>query len=382
MKKLLSFLVGMYFLLTIPLVSYAAENPLSVPNNKIGIHILFPSELLDAANLVNTNGGDWGYVTIPIQAGDRDLVKWQKFMDDCKSMHLIPLIRLATEGDYFNTKVWRKPNDADIVDFANFLNSLSWPTKNRYIIVFNEVNRGDEWGGAPDPKNYAEILSYAVTVFKSRSQDFFVISSGMDNASANASNAINQYDYYRAMEVAVPGIFQQIDGFSSHSYPNPAFAQPPSSLTQMSIASFSFEKKLLEDLAQKPLPVVITETGWSKAAIPSEAVVASYYKRAFELVWNDTSVLAVTPFLLRAGGPPFNIFSFVREDGSFTDYYMEIKNLPKTKGQPALGPQVLSGKMPNGKLPVKDFTQLLVHEETFSVSPGLKMIGKWLLKLE
>ncbi len=382
MKKLLFFIATIYFLFYAPIIGYAVEDPLSVPNNKIGIHILFPSELRDAASLVNTSGGDWGYVTIPIQAGDRDLEKWQNFMDEAKRLHVIPLIRLATEGDYFNTRVWRKPNDADIVDFANFLNSLSWPTKNRYIIVFNEVNRGDEWGGFTDPKHYAEILNFAVTVFKSRSQDFFIVSSGMDNAAGNANNAMSQYDYYRLMEQAIPGIFRQIDGFSSHSYPNPAFAQPPTTLTQMSISSFSYEKQLLWSLAQKSLPVVITETGWSKSAIPSEEVIASYYKKALESVWNNENILAITPFLLRAGTAPFDVFSFIRQDGSYTDYYSEIKNMPKTKGQPALGGQVLATKAISSELPIKDFSRIPLPSKVSSVSPGVKMLMKWFLKLD
>ena len=124
----------------------AAENPLAVANNKIGVHILDPSEVSAAAELVNHNGGDWGYVTIPIQTGDENFAKWQAFMDNCKQYHLIPIIRLATQDDYSNTEFWRKPTEDDIVNFANFLNSLEWPTKNRYIIVFNEVNRADEMG--------------------------------------------------------------------------------------------------------------------------------------------------------------------------------------------------------------------------------------------
>src|SRR5207237_665424 len=123
------------FLALLPFKAFAIENPLAVPNNKIGIHILFDSELQQAAQLINSNGGDWGYITIPIQAGDRDLVKWQQFMNAAKQYHVIPILRLATEGDYFNTKVWSKPSPADIMDFANFLNSLTWPVKNRYVIV-------------------------------------------------------------------------------------------------------------------------------------------------------------------------------------------------------------------------------------------------------
>lgn len=375
-------MLTLFLFFTASNMAFAVEDPLSVPNNKIGIHILFPSELKDAANLINANGGDWGYVTIPIQAGDKDLVKWQKFMDDAVLLHVIPIIRLATEGDYFNTKVWRKPNDADIIDFANFLNSLSWPTKNRYIVVFNEVNRGDEWGGIPNPSEYAELLSYAFVVFKSRSQDFFIISSGMDNAAGNSGVSINQYDYLRAMEEAVPGIFRQIDGIASHSYPNPAFAQPPSVHTRISITSFLYEKALIESFSQKSLPVFITETGWSKAAVSSEELLASYYTTAFESVWNDNSIVAITPFLLRANTPPFNVFSFIREDGSFTHYYNALKNMNKIKGQPAYGEQVLAQSKINTSLPVKNFSNRQGFFESTTLPPGLKMLGKWLLKLE
>src|SRR5260370_15057649 len=117
MKRLLIFTLGFVWLLINFTQAFAIENPLSRTNNKIGIHILFPSELQEAARLVNANGGDWGYVTIPIQAGDKNLVKWQSFMDQAKLLHVIPIIRLATEGDYFNTAVWRKTKDEDIVDF-------------------------------------------------------------------------------------------------------------------------------------------------------------------------------------------------------------------------------------------------------------------------
>src|SRR5207245_3843448 len=76
------FLVISFLLSVTSFPSFAAENPLAVPNNKIGVHILFPNELPDAVKLINSNGGDWGYVTIPIQSGDRDIEKWQHFFDE------------------------------------------------------------------------------------------------------------------------------------------------------------------------------------------------------------------------------------------------------------------------------------------------------------
>lgn len=379
MKKI--FLCLLFSLLLVfPNTAFASEDPLSHPNNKIGIHILFPSELSDAAKLVNSNGGDWGYVTIPIQAGDKDLKKWQDFMDQARALHVIPIIRLATEGDYFNTTSWRKPALSDVLDFSNFLNSLNWPTKNRYIIVYNEVNRADEWGGQANPAEYADMLSYAVTAFKAANPDFFIISAGLDNAAANGNGTYNEYTYLQQMNAAVPGIFNQIDGIASHSYPNPAFSVPPSVHTSESITSFLYERQLIQSLSNKNLPTFITETGWSANTI-APATIASYYQQAFTSVWNDGQIVAVTPFLLRAGGAePFTQFSFLDASGKPNALYNAIAGLQKTKGQPALSPLVLSAATTNKSLPTENFSGNN-PDIVFTISSGAKKMLKWFLHL-
>lgn len=378
------FLLAFYaiaFLLSAP--SFAIEDPLSLPNNKVGIHILFTSEIDKAAELVNGNGGDWGYVTIPIQAGDRDLVKWQKFMNDAKRLHVIPIIRLATEGDYFNTTVWRKPSGEDVLDFANFLNSLVWPVKNRYVVVFNEVNRSDEWDGKLDPKEYAELLSYTVAIFKSLNEDFFIISSGLDNAAPNTlGKYMNEYDFMVAMDNAVPGIFGMIDGLGSHSYPNPGFKQMPHILTSQSIYSFNFEKDLAYRLSNKNLPVFITETGWSKKSL-SEYQIGQYFNYAFEYVWSDKSIVAITSFLLQAGSEPFSQFSLINEDGKCNMIFSSLNQVQKIKGKPTVTDDInppLYAKSEN--IPVKTFPKknqynTLSQDKTDAASDFFK----WLLKL-
>ncbi len=340
-----------------PPTALAIYDPSSLPNNKFGIHILYPAELNDAAKLVNSSGGDWGYLTVPIQAGDKDLVKWQNFMDEARNHHIIPIIRLATEGDYFNTKVWRKPTPSDVLDFSNFLTSLSWPIKNKYIVVFNEVNRADEWGGKVDPADYAQVLSYAVTSFKSKSSDFFILPSGMDNASVNSSDAMNEYSFFSSMNQSVPGIFNQVDGISSHSYPNPGFSMPSSFLSAKSIDTFYFEKKYLEGLSSKSLPVFITETGWDQEK-NSRQNISLFYKEAFEAVWNDQSVIAVTPFIFSAGTPPFSKFSFIDKEGAPNEIYLAYSSLGKKRGTPLIASEhkVLSASLPRN-LPTKNFSQ-------------------------
>jgi hypothetical protein len=119
MKYFLIFAVFCIFYIN-PMNTIAIYDPNTYPNNKIGIHILFPDEIPQAGKLVNSNGGDWGYITIPIQVGDKDLLKWQKFMDEARANKLIPIIRLATEGDYFKKESWRKPSFNDVLDFAYF----------------------------------------------------------------------------------------------------------------------------------------------------------------------------------------------------------------------------------------------------------------------
>ena len=382
MKKIILLLLLLLFLLS-PTVSYAIEDPLAVPNNKFGVHILFPNELKDARTLVNSENGDWGYITIPIQATDKDITKWQKFMDDAKELHLIPIIRLSTEGDYFNTNVWRKPTEADILDFANFLNSLSWPVKNRYITVFNEVNRANEWGGQVSPSEYAKLLSYSYSVFKSKSPDFFIISAGLDNASVNTSIAMAGESYLRAMDLAIPGIFNQIDGIGSHSYPNPAFSQPPTKQDSMSVATYKYEQQLIHGYTGKTFPVFITETGWTKDAVPDERM-AQYYKEAFTGIWADNTIVAVTPFLLKAGAGPFTGFSFLKVDGSQSLAYKSIQTIEKTKGQPILAPKVL-GEAIKRLTHIK--TKAFASEKestvktTFTVSTPVKTLFKWLLRV-
>lgn len=382
MKKVLYLILLFLLIILIPPTATAVENPLAVPNNKFGIHILFQDELKDAAKLVNSNGGDWGYILIPIQSGDRDLVKWQKFMDVARENHVIPVIRLASEGDYFNTKVWRRPNAYDVLDFANFLNSLDWPTKNRYVVVFNEPNRGDEWGGNPDPSDYAEILSYAVYAFKAINENFFLISAGLDNASITIpGQSFQEFTFLNRMNDAVPGIFERIDGLGSHSYPNPAFSKPPTKTDSESIATFRYENDFVKQLTGRALPVFITETGWTQEKV-NDQIIGQYFKQAFETIWTDEHIVAITPFLFKAGTPPFDQFSFVTHDGGFSKQYSAFAELNKQKGQPTPYTKVLGEETKTVSLELtKRFEEEKQTRKLKGVGKTFGILVSWVFKI-
>ncbi len=204
----------------------------------------------------------------------------------------------------------------------------------------------------------------------------------MDNASVSDGNAINEYSFYYKMDQEVPGIFGQIDGLGSHSYPNPAFSQPPWVHTSKSITSFLYEKYLADSLGGKTLPVFITETGWSQEVL-NQPTIATYFQEALSSTWNDPDIVAITPFLLNAGGGPFVPFSLLNTDGSENAIFEAIKNTPKEKGAPTVMPSILIGNSFSSNVPFEIFP---IHPVTAEPStPSLhefKSFFKWLLKID
>lgn len=339
----------------------AIVDPLASPNNKFGIHIIsaVKDESSPAAELVNSSGGDWGYITVLIESKNRDKDKWQTFFDDLRRKHLIPIVRLATEPE---KDYWKKPYDGEEEAWADFLDNLNWPTKNRYITIYNEPNQGQEWAGTVDPKSYAEVLDKTITALKNKNSDFFVMNAGFDaSAPFKLPIYMDEETFLVQMEKAVPGIFNKLDGWVSHSYPNPGFSGSPTDTGKGTIRTWLWEAQVLRSLGVvKNLPVFITETGWKHAegidfdkSLPLAEVTSNYYKTAFETAWNSERIMAVTPFLLNYQENPFDHFSFKKISGEkqnlkilgisannekdnseYYPHYDLIKSLPKVKGKP------------------------------------------------
>ena len=372
MKGKTIFLFGLCMLLLAGVGrAMAIEDPLLHENNRIGVHLLSPDEVSEASKLVNGEKGEWGYVVVPIQATDRDREKWTRFMEVSAEKKVIPIVRVATLVDGVN---WEEPNNYDLVHFANFLNALPWPTKNRYVVIFNEVNRGDEYGGFVSADHYARILNNAITIFKQRSDDFFMLPAGLDN-SYRQGNATYWNNYVAAMEAAVPGIFERVDGWTSHAYPNPGFIGRVSDRTERSIASWMFDLSYLQRYTKKNLSVFITETGWDNQRL-GEEVVARNFSEALAGVWSDPRIVTVAPFVLRADNGPFEKLSLLKQ-GSPTAAYKAIAQ-KTSKGEPSLATprvnQVVAEGFNSFAAPAKE----LVNEERWK---GLQQLWQELLRL-
>jgi hypothetical protein len=148
-------------------------------------------------------------------------------------------------------------------------------------------------------------------------------------------------EYLRKMLDYKPDVFKNIDGWSSHSYPNPDFSGSESEKGRGTVATFDWELNLLKSLGvEKELPVFITETGWAHnrydkvLSYRTPDTITESLKYAYKNVWNDKRIIAVTPFVLNYKEPPFDIFSWRKKDGGFYNFYYDVQRFTKTAGRP------------------------------------------------
>ncbi|MCR4325041.1 MAG: hypothetical protein NUV69_05130 [Candidatus Curtissbacteria bacterium] len=322
----------------LPFDVYAVYDPINVHNNKVGIGLLSPeSEIEEAASMVNSNG-DWGYVLLLVTKNERDIDRWRGVFHQLSKYHLIPIVRIATK---FDQGSWQRPEKDDAAQWAEFLSALPWPTKIRYVQVYNEVNHGSEWGGQVDPKSYTDELSKTISELKRRSDDFFVLGAPLDLAlMENSEGAMSADIYFAQMEEHKGGIFKEFDGLASHSYPNPEFSASPLKSGRTGIDGYKWELSVLSPyLNGKNLPVFITETGWKRSEVLTEETVSDYFEASFRDIWNDERVVAVTPFIFNYPESLFYDFSFKVQGQvlgkKYFDQYTTIANLDKIAGSPA-----------------------------------------------
>lgn len=318
---------------------YSHNDPLWKENNKFGLYIY--AEEKDffeiAQKLVNSNDGEWGYVLIPYSVKDYDTKKWARVFDQLISKKLIPVIQLwNVDLDNYQEETRKS---------AEFLNKFIWPIKFRYISVYNEPNDDKFWYGRSDPVEYARILDYTIRIFKEINQDFYMLNGAFNVTASHNDDSYDSFIFMKEMNDAVPGIFEKLDGWASHPYPQPNFSGSPYGTGRWSIRAYEDELKYLKDEigVKKDLPVFITETGWAHAegekynsSFPAVEKVAEYFKIAYEDVWlKDDRVRAVMPFTIRYD-PPFDHFSWINRDKVPYYHYDVLKKIKKVEGKPPI----------------------------------------------
>lgn len=375
-----------FFLLLIFFVF--SVKPILASDNIFGLHLTQPNDLLTAKNIINSNGGDWGWVTIVIRLDQLDHKMWQDFFDNCRQYHLIPIIRLATIAQEDN---WKAPSLSDIDNITSFLNSLNWPTKTQHVILFNEINHGQEWGGEVDVKNYVDLAIYTSQKLKSYNQNFFILGAGLDLASPESPpNFKSAQQVYQEIYSYNPQYFDHIDGIASHSYPNHGFLGTPKDTGQHSILGYLWELDFINQLGiTKDFPVFITETGWphqegisKKNNFYTTKTTSQFLIEAISLWSKDKKIQAVTPFIYNYPQPPFDHFSWLDQLDQLYPEYQKLIDLNKSFNQPEQITQyelykihlpflIFTNHQYSGQISLKNTGQSIWGETSFCINPNV-----------
>jgi len=362
------------YLLFQPFPIHAIYDPLAVPNNRYGIHVADTNDIEEASRLVNSTGGAWGYITVVIPDTDMNINKWQEIFNLMRRKQLIPLVRIAThvEGDY-----WVKPQEHNVSKWVDFLDALQWPIENRYVILFNEPNHAKEWGNTIDPEGYASQVVQFSTALKAKSTDFFILPAGLDASAITNGSTMDEETYIQRMLASQPNILQTIDGWTSHSYPNPGFSGNPYAYGKGTLATFLWEQELLQTLgAGKILPVFITETGWQHSngkqynyQLLSPETVSSYITTSSLSVWQNAQIVAITPFVFNYQDYPFDHFSFKKLNSpDYYAHYFAYQQIPKTIGKPQQRESV--------KIDAQFLPHSMVMQSTYTIEATIQNTGQ------
>ena len=375
------------FIFCLLILFFLNINPiLASERNLFGLHLTQSADIFSAKEIINSSGGDWGYVTIVIRTDQLDKNTWQSFFDNCRKYHLIPIIRLAT---VMEDSTWKIPTPADIDHLAALLSSLNWPVQPKYIIPFNEVNHAKEWGNSIDVKNFVDIFIYTAEKFKNYDSNFFILSSPFDLAAPEKlPQTKSAKNFYQEIYQYNPRYFDLIDGLASHSYPNHGYIGSPQDSGQTSIRGYQWELDYLKYLGvNKTYPVFITETGWPHREgvtknndYYSLKTSVDFLQKAFEIWEKDEKVVAVTPFTYNYSQAPFDHFSWLDPDGKLYPEYQSFVDLPKKQNHPQQTTQfqilkinlpliIFSQNKQNGSFELKNTGQSIWGETNFCLNP-------------
>ncbi len=277
--------------------------------NVLGLHLLlddgrnvWPTSIwADHVAAARDIVGPGGFVVQLVRSDDLDVERWQALMDLCALHQLQPILRLATTYDRA-AGGWRAPeSDPDVGyasiarDYAHFVAALRWPTDRHPVLVGNEPNHGDEWGGRADPAAYARFLADVADALHATDPAVLVLNAPLDPYSPHTNDQpfINGFTYVDSesfldgMRAAVPDVFERLDAWASHPYPTGPLANGPwdqsfqidringavnpnamsvgPGLFNRGINGYEWELAKLATYGVTDLDVWITETGWRHA---------------------------------------------------------------------------------------------------------------------
>jgi hypothetical protein len=303
-------------------------------DNAFGIGLVGPGSANDM-QLAAELAGPGGHVKMIFPGVTRSTQgpqqAWVDAVNHAYASNLVPVIRVGPPWGDRNLR--KQSDDAGNMDYTSLAQAYKrvvdgLPRDDDTLIwieVHNEPNLCYEWvcdAGQGDMEGgskisyqtiaaeYAAFLRDVTEALHSLNDEHIrVINGGLapggvrwcNCGSEGGEPGITAKEFLQAMEAGAPGVFDELDGWASHSYPASnegyGFFVP---FDQAGVGLTYYEVEL-STIGRPNLPVLITETGW-RTDEASRPQIADWTVRAFTDVWlPDSRVQAVMPFLLRGG---------------------------------------------------------------------------------
>lgn len=295
--------------------------------------------------------GPGGYVTVifaDIKPGRTTAdASWKASIQAAYDRDLIPVIRMAPPwGDRRVRDMGESPTSykglaqvyRDVI--ADLPKRAGWPM---YVEVHNEPNLCYEWacdsGSLSDQQmasEYAHMLSDVADAVHSIGDPRIRVLNGAlapggvtscDCATQNGSPGTLSTAFLGYMQSAVPGVFDKIDAFASHSYPASGEGYGFFAPYAQAMPGLVFFKKELAAIGKPNMKVILTETGWtiqSDAGTWTRDQVADWTVQAYQNVWlTEPNILGVTPFILRDAS--WDKFAWTQTDGTPYPVYTKVR---------------------------------------------------------
>ena len=278
---------------------------------------------------------------------------WVHFVNAAYDRGLIPVVRLqgVHGGSY-----WVKPQPDPSGGYATIAQAYKrvvagLPRRDNqplYVEVWNEPNLSGEWGGKPEPTEYARFLVDVSAALRSLNDARIVILNG----ALSPGGDYNNLAFIDAM-AAVPGALQAFDVWATHPYPGnhpPEYNNHDGSALyrDMTIDSYLLELDRLAAHGRTGLRVLLTETGYAFGAYDfgfegfpqmSEDRRADYMKRAWRDYWSRwPEVLGVCPYELVDPQGNWWVWDWLYANGGHRAQFDAVASLDK---RPTLAPSTL-----------------------------------------
>ena len=339
-------------------VDTGAEDPPNgeVPlgfDNRFGIGLVGPGDATDmqlTADLV----GPEGFIKIIFPGVTADTTgpeaAWSAAVQIAYERDLIPVIRIGPPwGD---RRVRNQADDETHLTYTqlaqayrNVVEALplrdGWPV---WIEIHNEPNLCYEWEcdpGATDDgwmgyeqiaSEYAHMMRDVAQALRDIGDPRIKITNGglapggvtsCECGGDGFNPGITSMDFINAMEAAVPGVFNELDGWSSHPYPAEGEGWGFMVPYDQAMTGLLFHHLELEAVGLD-LPVLITETGWNLDHGDRNDV-ATWMVQAYQDPWlTDETILGVMPFMLR--DPGWDHFGWTAPDGTPYPVYNAVRD--------------------------------------------------------